>query len=185
MFLVAGLGNPGEKYAKTRHNAGCIVLDEILKDADWKFSKNGNAYYAHDQIGEEEISYVKPQTMMNESGFTVQYACRHHEIPNDQVIVVYDDIDLPIGKIKISHDRGNGGHNGIRSIEQHLGSTEFTRIRIGISQELQDGKVIKPNVLGQFSKEDLKIVKELSKTVQDSITTIVKEGREAAMNKFN
>lgn len=185
MFLVVGLGNPGEKYEKTRHNAGFIVLDEILGTDDWELGKNSKAEYTSESIGEELVEYIKPQTFMNESGISVRYAKDKHEISDENIIVVYDDIDLPVGKIKISHDRGNGGHNGIRSIEQHLGTTNFTRIRIGISQELEGGKVIKPNVLGQFSKEDLETIKKLSEKVHDSIKTIAKRGREVAMNKFN
>ena len=185
MFLIVGLGNPGEKYEKTRHNAGFIVLSKMLENEDWVFNKNGNVEYFKSQVGDELVEYLKPQTFMNESGISVRYAKDKHEVSNDGIVVVYDDIDLPVGKLKISHDRGNGGHNGIRSIEQHLGTSNFTRIRIGISLELEDGKVIKPNVLGIFSKEDLETVKKLSSTVQDIIKTIVTEGREAAMNKFN
>ena len=185
MFLVVGLGNPGEKYEKTRHNAGFIVLDEILGNDDWELGKNSKALYTSESIGEELVEYIKPQTFMNESGVSVRYAKDKHEITDENIIIMYDDIDLPIGKVKISHDRGNGGHNGIRSIEQHLGTTNFTRIRIGISGELEGGKVIKPNVLGVFSKADLDTIKKLSVTTKDIIKTIVVEGREAAMNKFN
>lgn len=185
MFLVVGLGNPGEKYEKTRHNAGFIVLDEMFENEDWGLGKNSKAEYTSESIGEELVEYIKPQTFMNESGISVRYAKDKHEISDENIIVVYDDIDLPVGKIKISHDRGNGGHNGIRSIEQHLGTTNFTRIRIGISQELEGGKVIKPNVLGTFSKTDLDTIKKLAVITKDIIKTIVTEGREAAMNKFN
>lgn len=185
MFLVVGLGNPGEKYEKTRHNAGFIVLDEMLGNDDWELDKNSKAEYISESVEEELVEYIKPQTFMNESGVSVRYAKDKHEISDENIIVVYDDIDLPVGKVRISHDRGNGGHNGIRSIEQHLSTTNFTRIRIGISGELEGGKVIKPNVLGQFSKEDLDTVKKLATKIKDIITTIVTEGREIAMNKFN
>ena len=185
MFLIIGLGNPGGKYEKTRHNAGFIVLDEMLGSDEWETGKNSRALYTSESINEELVEYIKPQTFMNESGISVRYAKDKHEISDDNIVVIYDDIDLPVGKLKISHDRGSGGHNGIRSIEQHLGTTSFRRIRIGISQELEDGKVIKPNVLGVFSKEDLETIKKLAVTTQGVIKTIVVEGREAAMNKFN
>lgn len=185
MFLIVGLGNPGEKYVKTRHNAGFIVLGEILGDVDWDFNKNGNVEYTQTEIGDKTVEYLKPQTFMNESGMSVRYVKDKHSVLDENIIVVYDDIDLPLGKVKISHDRGSGGHNGIRSIEQHLGTTGFIRIRIGISLELEDGKVVKPNVLGILSKNDLETLTKLSGRVKDIIKTIVTEGREVAMNKFN
>jgi PTH1 family peptidyl-tRNA hydrolase len=200
MFLIVGLGNPGEKYEKTRHNAGFIVLDEILGAASWELDKNARAEYCKEimslpplsladsspQAGEQEmVTYLKPQTFMNESGVSVRYMKDKHDILEENIVVLYDDIDLPVGKLRISHDRGNGGHNGIKSIEQHLGTTNFTRIRIGISHEIEDGKIVKPNVLGVFSKDDFESIKKIAPKVKEIIAIIVKEGREKAMNKFN
>ncbi|MBP6925940.1 MAG: aminoacyl-tRNA hydrolase [Candidatus Pacebacteria bacterium] len=185
MFLIVGLGNPGEKYEKTRHNAGFIVVDQILGNVEWGFNKNGKTQYFKASIGDEVIEYLKPQTFMNESGISVRYVKDKHDILEENIVVLYDDIDLPVGKLRISHDRGNGGHNGIKSIEQHLGTTNFTRIRIGISHEIPDGNIVKPNVLGVFSKDDFESIKKLVPKVKDIVEIIVKEGREKAMNKFN
>lgn len=185
MFLVIGLGNPGEKYEKTRHNAGFIVVDRILGDIDWELNKNARAKYFKTTVGEEVVEYIKPETFMNESGISARYVKDKHKLSNDNIIVLYDDIDLPIGKIRVSHDRGNGGHNGIRSLEQHLGGTDFMRIRIGISQDAGDGKVIKPNVLGKFTSEELTAIYTVTETVAKALETIIKQGKEATMNKVN
>jgi len=185
MFLIVGLGNPGEQYAKTRHNAGFIMIDTILENADWDFNKNGNVEYFKTTIGDNEVEYLKPQTFMNDSGLAVRYVKDKHAVSNENIIIIYDDIDLPIGKIKISHDRGNGGHNGIRSLEQHLGGSDFTRIRIGISHDVGEGKVLKPNVLGKFTTAEMLTNSAVAEVVNKILETIVIEGRETAMNKFN
>lgn len=184
-FLIVALGNPGPKYLETRHNAGWIVLDQFTRDLDWNESKYAQAAYAKDALGKTEVEYIKPLTMMNNSGVSVRYAKDKHHILNENIIVLYDDIDLPLGKIKISHNRGSGGHNGIRSIEQHIGGADFTRIRIGISRELEGGKVHKPPVLGKFNDEEMKKLNLVSKKAKEAIRLLVVEGREAAMNAIN
>lgn len=186
MILIIGLGNPGQKYEKTRHNVGWIIFDELLKDVDWSKSSKAKTLYFNNMIGEEKVEYLKPQSFMNESGLSVSYAQKKHKIESENIIVIHDDIDLPVGKIKISYDRGDGGHNGIKSIMDHLGSQSFIRIRVGVSI-LDENKILrKPNVLGNFSKEEFKIIdKDVSLTVGKILETIVTEGKEAAMNKFN
>ena len=122
---------------------------------------------------------------MNESGKTADYFTSKEGIAAEQLIVIYDDLDLPIGKFKISFDRGSGGHNGVKSIEEHLGSREFIRIRIGISKIIESGELVKPNVLGNFDSNELETLKDVSKIAYKAIGTILKEGKEKAMTAFN
>ena len=189
MYIIVGLGNPGEKYVRTRHNVGFIILDQLHAGMqnvdDWGYNKFGNGEYFWDRRGKEELLFIKPQTMMNNSGVTVRYARDKHDVSRDHVVVVYDDIDLPFGKVKISHDRGDGGHNGIKSIINHIGGADFTRIRIGISHDLGEDGIRKPNVLGNFSSEEVDTIHTIVETVSNILQTIIEEGREKAMNRFN
>ena len=184
-YLVVALGNPGEKYEQTRHNAGWILVDLAFPDLEFERNSYANAGVTKTHISNQEIQIVKPATFMNESGVSVEYFIRKEHILPEHSIVIYDDIDLPIGKMKISFDRGSGGHNGIRSIEAHLGSREFIRIRIGISKLLESGELVKPNVLGNFESSELETLKILASRVKSAVETIISEGKEAAMTKFN
>lgn len=184
-YLIVGLGNPGTEYEKTRHNAGWIVIDDMYPNLDW-----GRDSYANAGIAEQDgFLFVKPTTFMNLSGETVQYFVEKKDYLPENIIVMYDDIDLALGKFKISFDRGSGGHNGIKSIETFLGSREFIRIRIGISKLLNPpaggGELVKPNVLGKFEIPELETLTEVSKQVKLALETIVKEGKEIAMTEFN
>jgi PTH1 family peptidyl-tRNA hydrolase len=180
-YLIVGLGNPGIEYEKTRHNAGWIVIDMAFPQLEFGRDPYANAGTAT----EGNLLFVKPATFMNLSGETVQYFVYKKEYLPENIIVIYDDIDLPLGKFKISFDRGSGGHNGIKSIETCLGSREFIRIRIGISKTLESGELVKPNVLGKFEPAELEQLGEVSKKVKTVIETILKEGKEKAMTKFN
>lgn len=185
MYLLVGLGNPGNQYEKTRHNVGWIVLDNLFPNTDWKENKYAKCIETHAEIGDAVIHAIKPQTFMNESGISLEYFVQKEGIDPQNIIVIHDDIDLPLGKIKISFDRGSGGHNGIKSIEEHLGSREFIRIRIGISRLLENGELIKPNVLGHFESSEFEILKKVSEIVESILKTIFAEGKEQAMTKFN
>lgn len=197
MYLIVGLGNPGEKYSKTRHNVGFILLDFFVND--WQKDKYAEALVSKNSINGSDVVFVKPETFMNDSGRSVSYLKDKFEIPNQNIFVIYDDIDLPFGEIRISHDRGDGGHNGIKSIVSSLGSKDFTRLRFGIAPSGEDGRVIKPKggfftpaskavsnfVLKDFSLSDLEKIKQLSVKVEEIIKTFVKEGRGVVMNRFN
>lgn len=186
MILIIGLGNPGEKYKKTRHNVGFIVLDKILDKIDWSKSSKAKTLFYQDTIVGETVEYLKPQTFMNDSGFSVSYTQKKHEIKSEDIIVIHDDLDLPFNKIKISYDRGDGGHNGIKSIMNYLGSQSFIRIRVGISILDENGILRKPNVLSQFSKKEINILeKNISPTIKEILETIIKNDKETAMNKYN
>lgn len=180
-YLVVGLGNPGKEYEKTRHNAGWLVLDFAYPDLVWGRDSYANA----DTIVSGDIVFAKPTTFMNLSGESVGYLTKKKDIAAEQCIVIYDDIDLPLGKLKISYDRGSGGHNGIKSIQDHLGTAEFIRIRIGISKVLESGELVKPNVLGKFEPAELETLKIVAEKVKLVIYTIIKDGKEFAMTEFN
>lgn len=179
--LVVALGNPGITYRYTRHNAGWIIMDQAFPNSIWE----------KDSYAEADVAFVgnlilaKPFTFMNLSGESVKYFIEKKGILPENIVVIYDDIDLALGKFKISFDRGSGGHNGIKSIELSLGSREFIRIRIGISKVLESGELIKPNVLGKFELVELETLEHVSKKVKFAIETILSEGKEKAMTEFN
>ncbi len=149
MKLIVGLGNPGKKYEKTRHNVGFIVLDALAGNAHWGKSKNLKAEYIKTSIENQNVQLLKPQTFMNESGSAVAAAANKNGTEPDDILVIHDDIDIPLGEIKVQSDKSAAGHNGIKSIIQHLGTQEFTRIRVGVKPSRQIGDASK-FVLGRF-----------------------------------
>lgn len=176
MKLVVGLGNPGKEYENTRHNTGWIMVGLIEKKLD---SKN-------------KIKFVLPDKFMNNSGKVVASLVKSKKDLKD-LVVIYDDIDLPIGKMKISFNRSSGGHNGLGSIIKALKSEEFVRIRIGTSPATPSGKIRKPKgekdvlkfLLGEYKKSELETLKKLSKKVTEALETIFTEGKEKAMSLYN
>lgn len=186
MILIIGLGNPGEKYSKTRHNVAWIIFDFLNKNFDWQKNKYAKALITSTSILNEDIVLVKPETFMNESGKVLDFFEKEYSITNENLIVIHDDIDLPLGKVRISNDRGDGGHNGVKSMVQHLGSKNFTRIRIGVSILDNDQVLHKPDVLSSFSKDDLeKIETEITPQIAGIIKSLIEKGLEVTMNKFN
>ena len=185
-YFVIALGNPGDKYRETRHNVGWIVL-HALYSLDWEFDKYLNAQYANRKEAGKTVHYLLPQTFMNKSGESVSGLGKiFSDFNNEHLIVIYDDLDLPLGSVKVSFDRGSGGHNGIKSIEQHIGSQSFIRIRIGISQEREGVGAIKPPVLGTFERDEQKIVVEkVCPLVEQILESIVVHGYQKAMNIHN
>lgn len=183
MKLIVGLGNPGLEYAQTRHNVGFMALDLLAKELKVSFNKNKyKALIADAQVNGTKILLVKPQAYMNLSGDAVGMLARWHKVLPEDIVVVYDDMDLPLGKLRIRPQGGHGGHNGMKSIIANLGSNTFARIRIGIGH----GEFNSVNhVLGKFSLEEAKEIEiTLDKSVQ-AIKTIIVENINAAMNKFN
>jgi PTH1 family peptidyl-tRNA hydrolase len=138
MKLIVGLGNPGKKYAKTRHNAGFLALDALRAALaeygpnGWELSKKFNAEISGCAVGAEKIVLAKPMTFMNDSGIAVQLIAHFYKIAPRDIIVVHDDKDIPLGEIKIQTNRGSAGHNGVQSIIDHLGTEDFQRVRIGV-----------------------------------------------------
>ena len=188
MILIVGLGNPGIKYKRTRHNIGFRVLDEFQREnnfPDFKFFKKFNALISEGNIGRKKVILAKPQTFMNNSGQAVKNLTIHYSLPFINLIVVHDDIDLPLGKIRISKSRGSAGHKGIESIIKELRSKNFVRIRIGIRNQELRIKNIEKFVLQKFTEEEEKIIKKIIKESCSALKIILSEGLEKAMNKFN
>lgn len=153
MKMIIGLGNPGTKYKETKHNVGFITLDEYAVQHRISFNKSKfESVYAETFSETEKIILMKPQTFMNESGRAVRPMMDYFDITIEDIVVVYDDMDLPAGKIRLRQKGSAGGHNGIKSIIQHLGTTEFNRIRIGIDRPYP-GQTVINHVLSSFPKE--------------------------------
>lgn len=183
MYLVVGLGNPGDEYKHTRHNVGFDAIDLI---AD-KYNISVNRIKFKGMCGEVNISskkvmLLKPSTYMNLSGESVREAASFYKIPNENIIIVYDDISLDAGKLRIRSKGSAGGHNGIKSIIANMSSDVFPRIKIGVGQP---EKSLIPHVLGRFSKEDRVLVEKVFEVSISAIETIIAKGSAAAMNEFN
>lgn len=166
MKLVVGLGNPGKEYAKTRHNAGFLVVDAIVHDADahWAFEKKWNAEVAR----VDGVVYCKPHTFMNESGVSVVSVMNFYKISVRDMLAVYDDKDLPFGVIRLRSNGSSAGHNGVKSLIEHVGTTDFARVRVGIASDTMHGDTA-DYVLGKFSKEQSK---QLPSVIDLSITAV-------------
>jgi len=180
MFLIVPLGNPGEEYKKTRHNAGRIIVDEIVEKSDWDFSKAANAFFYKTKILDKEVQFLKPETFMNASGCAVSYIFKKKNIKSGELIVIHDDIDLPIGEYRVSFNSGSAGHNGIESIINSIDTKEFYRIRIGVSPKDEDGNTRRPTggeqgdfVLKNFSKVDFEKIVVLKEKVLEEIEKII------------
>jgi len=183
-YFIIALGNPEEKHKNTIHNTGWVIMDEIY-DGEWDFNKYANANLSQTNIGNKNLLLIKPQTFMNKSGEVIDFLKKEYSLKTEKLIVIYDDIDLPLGKIKISYDGGDGGHNGLRSIMQHTNSKEFIRLRIGVSKDLGEGKVKKPNIMKPLSENELITFKSLKPSLIKALETIVTKGPDQAMNLFN
>lgn len=194
-WVIAGLGNPGQEYENTRHNAGRMAVMHFAKYASaplWKEDKKSQALTTGATVGTKLMALVLPNTYMNKSGFSVSKLVKNVKAA-EKLIVVYDDLDLPIGKIKLSFDRGSGGHKGVESIAAALKTKKFTRIRIGISPVTPGGKIKKPDsekvvddfILKKFKEGELDELKKVFKRVAEAIDVIVAEGPMIAMNHFN
>jgi PTH1 family peptidyl-tRNA hydrolase len=183
MYLIAGLGNPGREYEKTRHNVGFTALDYLAYDTDIKVTKlKFKGVYGDGMIAGEKCVLLKPQTFMNLSGESVREAAEYFKIEPNKIIVVYDDVDLEPGRIRIRPKGSAGGHNGIKSVIYQLSSDEFARVRFGVGKA-QHSMV--DHVLGKFSEEDGKLVSDAIRKLPDIIKVIIQSGVSEAMNKYN
>lgn len=185
MYLVAGLGNPGLQYENTRHNMGYWALDELA--GLWKIAftaEKHHGYLATGRVAGDAVAAIKPTTFMNNSGQCLLAATRHFKLLPQEVIVIYDDIDLPAGKIRVRLKGGPGTHNGMRSIVDELGTEGFLRIRIGVGQPAQKGDLIQ-FVLGRPEGEEHDLLKVAARRAAEAADAIVRLGAEAAMQRFN
>jgi len=189
MFLIVGLGNPGKKFKKTRHNVGFLVIDEFSREndfPDWQESKKNNCLYAKKEIASKEIELIKPLVLMNNSGRVVKSVSRKHNLKPEDILVVHDDVDLPLGKIKIVQNRGAAGHKGAESIIRELKTKEFLRFRIGIKPlEIKNVPKAEKFVLQNFSKNETKIIQLVVKKTCQAIRIALEENLNKAMQKYN
>ena len=180
MFLIVGLGNPGEKYKKTRHNIGFEVVERIVADIGSNFSESKwKALVGKGEIDGQSVIFVKPQTFMNLSGEAVEPILSYYKVPLDNVIVIHDDLDLDCGRIKLCSKRGAGGHNGIKSLIQRLGGNDFNRIKIGIGRPPEEMPVDR-YVLGRFTEEEYEDISSAINRAVDAVNLIVEKGLAAA-----
>lgn len=185
MPLIAGLGNIGRKYAGTRHNIGFDMADRLAHKLSARFSSGRGSYaMANGRYDGQKVVIIKPTTYMNRSGLAVQHALNYYGIDRSELLVCYDDIALPLGKLRLRSQGSAGGHNGIKDIINHLGTNDFSRLRIGIGNEFSDGNQV-DYVLSRFNEDELA---EMDKTLDhavDAVLCFVREGIEEAMNRFN
>ena len=183
-LLVAGLGNPGREYERTRHNAGWLVVDELARrhGGSWRSKFSGSL--ADVRLGERRLALLKPETYMNESGRSVSAAARFFKVPAESILVVHDDVDLEPGRLQARRGGGLAGHNGLRSLAQELGTQDFLRLRIGVGRPGRgDPRPVADWVLSPFAAEE--DVDALVARGADAVETIATEGLEAAQAKFN
>lgn len=216
MFYVVGLGNPGEEYENSRHNSGRMVVSRLSKDLnfpDWQIDKKSKSLISKGEIKKEEkVTLILPETFMNKSGSAVSYFIKAPTSTNivagkakpkkafGNLIIVYDDIDLPIGTLKISYNRGTGGHKGLDSVVKAIKTKEFVRIRVGVSPSTAKGLIKKPGenlspqkaekavvnfILSRFKPKETEVIKKVFKKASEAIQTLITKGRDRAMNVFN
>lgn len=180
MKLVVGLGNPGKEYENTRHNIGFMVLDHFLGNVSYK--EKNNALLFEKTINGEKVIFLKPLTYMNESGNAVRYFMDYYKIDIENLLIIYDDMDFEVGTLKLKSSGSSGGHNGIKSIINHINTDKFNRLRVGISRSVYD----KVNyVLGKFSKEDLEKLNVLFDKVDMIIEDFASIDFDKIMSKYN
>lgn len=185
MKCIVGLGNPGKKYSKTRHNIGFMVIDELVRRHSLDLNKKKfNGKYALEHIGDQKVLLLQPQTYMNLSGEAISPLMDYYDIATEDVVVVYDDLDLPTGKIRLRQKGGPGGHNGIKSTINHLGTKEFKRIRIGVGRPTTPQPVI-DYVLGSFPKDQLDDVEDSIEKSANAFESWLQKPFVEVMNEYN
>lgn len=187
LHLIVGLGNPGAEYARTRHNAGFLAVEELAKRAaaSWNLETKFDARIAKASRGERRILIAQPQTFMNASGEAVGALMKFYRVPVSQLLVVTDDADLPLGEIRMRAKGSSGGHHGLESIEQHIGSREFARLKVGIGRTKDGRREITNYVLGRFSSEERPLLEKVLQRAADQAESWADDGIEKAMNRFN
>ncbi|MGP1585618.1 MAG: aminoacyl-tRNA hydrolase [Schwartzia sp. (in: firmicutes)] len=185
MKLIAGLGNPGSEYAATKHNVGFMLVDALAKETgaeNWKTKQD--ALVAETRIGGEKVLLVKPLTYMNESGRAIGALLSWYKLPLQDLIVLHDDMDIPVGTVRLRKKGSAGGHNGMKSILYHVQDEHFPRVRIGIGRPPAGWTVIR-HVLSPFSEADRPRIEEAVQGLVPAVVCIVKDGVDLAMNRFN
>jgi PTH1 family peptidyl-tRNA hydrolase len=182
--LIVGLGNPGARYAHSRHNVGFMIVERFARAHDLQFARRRfNAELAEGTIGDARVLLAKPQTFMNLSGEAVGKLVAFYKIALTDLLVVYDDLDLPLGKLRLRPKGGAGGHHGMESILARLGSSDFPRLRVGIGRPNPDADI--DHVLGAFSEAELAVMEETFTRAVQAIEVWLREGIDVAMSRFN
>lgn len=192
-YIIVGLGNPGGEYQGSRHNAGRSVVELFCKAHSFPafaFDKKINALIATSRANTQQVMMVLPETSMNTSGEAVKKLVSSQKRARENLIVIHDDLDLPLGRIKIVKNRGSGGHKGVESVMRALKTENFTRIRIGIAkpasiQKSQKKQEVLQAVIGKFTPKEKLVFNKVARRIQEAIETIITEGTEKAMNRFN
>ena len=185
-YLIVGLGNPGADYAKTRHNAGFLLVEQLAArwQVDWKRERRFNAQMARAERRGHRVLLCQPQTFMNASGEAVGAVVSFYRLPRTRILVVVDDADLPLGEVRLRAGGSSGGHHGLESIEQHLGSREFARLRLGIGR--QDGaREITDYVLSRFDRVEAALMEKVLDRASRQAECWLNDGIQRAMNQFN
>ena len=185
-YIVAGLGNPGSKYENTRHNAGYLAIDTIAEKCSVRVDRSKfHSLVGEGNIGGKRVLFMKPETFMNNSGEAVGEAVHFYKIAPENVIILSDDISLPVGKIRIRRKGSHGGHNGLKSIEAHLGANTYQRIKIGVGEKPHPDYDLADWVLGKFFKEDMENLNNARLNTYSALTLVIEGKTEEAMAKFN
>ena len=184
-WLIVGLGNPGQKYEHTRHNMGFLTVDLLAEKLGVKLNKvKFKAAYNIVKFAGCKCLVMKPQTYMNLSGEAVREAAQFYKIPAERVLVIYDDVSLPVGKLRVRPNGSAGGHNGIKNIIAHLGTQDFPRVKIGVAAPGEEGDMV-DWVIGVPSQAERKILAESFEKAIDAAECIISDGCQKAMNRFN
>ena len=185
MKLIVGLGNPGKEYEKTRHNTGFMVLDEISNKFNIEINKEkSKALIGIGEINSKKVMLVKPQTFMNLSGEAIRGLIDFYKEDIENVVVIFDDIDLEIGDIRIKERGSAGTHNGMKSVVSHLGTEKFRRVKVGIGKPRENMDLIS-HVLGKFTQDEVKILENSINNAVEATIMIINDEVEKAMNKYN
>lgn len=185
-YLIVGLGNPGMQYENTRHNAGFLSVDALCEGLNLKLTRRKfEALFGDTLISGKRVIIAKPQTFMNNSGRAVAEICRFYKIPPDRIIVIFDDVSLPVGNIRIRRKGSAGGHNGIKDIIELLGTEDIMRIKVGVGGKPDADYDLKDWVLGKMPKEQETAFKDAFKTAAAAVREIIDRGIDSAMNKYS
>ena len=183
MFLIVGLGNPGKEYAGTRHNIGFEAVDYIADKYNIELNRiKFKGIFGEGMINGKKVILLKPTTYMNLSGESIREVVNFYKISNEDIIVIYDDISLEVGRLRIREKGSHGGHNGIKSIIANLSTDVFPRVKIGVGAPKGD---LVSHVLGKFSNSEVEMLRESIKATEEAVATIIKSDAKEAMNKYN
>ena len=186
MYLIVGLGNPGIKYRNTRHNVGFRVVELWAKSLGVRLDRRRfQGRFARARFRNVEVILLRPMTFMNRSGYSIRACIDFFDLHAENVLVIHDDVDLPMGRVKVVRGGSAGGHRGVLSAIQHLGTHEFPRIKIGVGRPRYDGESVEDHVLTTFHRDEKKVVEEVIQLATEACELIIDSGVDAAMNHIN